>query len=202
MPDVPGFDGAPGSVAPDDYLGWLTVFWDALDATGALPVPGGRRLASAGCSPPTWPRSGPRRSPPLALLAPFGIVDGDNPGFDLYAVPAAERMAHLFAKGVPEPFADRFGDLGPEEAPVARYLVRRRRRQPAVAARRPRPGRPPPPHHAARRSSLWGDQDELLPPGRIERWGGGTVIAGAGHLAEWDAPDEVAAALRALLAQP
>jgi len=47
---------------------------------------------------------------------------------------------------------------------------------------------------------VWGDQDELMPPGRIQRWGGGQVIAGAGHLAEWDAPDEVAAALRDVLA--
>ncbi len=43
---------------------------------------------------------------------------------------------------------------------------------------------------------IWGDQDELLVPGLIERWGGGEVIAGAGHLVEWDAPDEVAALLR------
>ena len=58
----------------------------------------------------------------LALLAPFGICDAANPGFDLYAVPAPERMDHLFAKGVPEPFADRFSELGPDEGPVARYL--------------------------------------------------------------------------------
>ena len=45
-----------------------------------------------------------------------------------------------------------------------------------------------------------GRPGRALPPGRIERWGGGTVIAGAGHLAEWDAPADVAAALRAVLA--
>jgi hypothetical protein len=36
----------------------------------------------------------------------------------------------------------------------------------------------------------------LLAPGLIERWGGGHVIDGAGHLLEWDAPDEVATLLR------
>jgi pimeloyl-ACP methyl ester carboxylesterase len=58
----------------------------------------------------------------LALLAPFGIADAEHPGFNLYGTPAGERMAHLFAKGVPDAFAQRFADLGPEEAPVAAYL--------------------------------------------------------------------------------
>ena len=39
VPDVPGFNGASGFEVPTDYLGWLTTFWDALDATGALPCP-------------------------------------------------------------------------------------------------------------------------------------------------------------------
>ena len=39
VPAVPGFDGVSGFVAPDDHLGWITTFWDALDATGALPCP-------------------------------------------------------------------------------------------------------------------------------------------------------------------
>ena len=47
---------------------------------------------------------------------------------------------------------------------------------------------------------LWGGQDELLPVGVAEAWGGATVIDGAGHLMEWDTPDEVAAALRNFLA--
>ena len=46
---------------------------------------------------------------------------------------------------------------------------------------------------------LWGGQDELLPYGLGEAWGGATVIDGAGHLMEWDAPDAVAAALRSFL---
>ena len=43
---------------------------------------------------------------------------------------------------------------------------------------------------------LWGGQDELLPVGLAELWGGATIIDGAGHLMEWDTPDEVATALR------
>jgi len=198
VPAVPGFDGAAGFVAPVDHLGWMTAFWDALDATGALPCPvvgasvGGMMAAELAIFRPEAVTA-------LGLVAPFGIGDGDDPGFDVYAVPAPERMGHLFAKGVPDAFADRFGDRGPEEAPVARYLS-------DVAAAsliwplgdRGLAGRV---HRIACPTVvLWGDQDELMPPGRIERWGGGQVIAGAGHLAEWDAPDEGVAALRALLA--
>ena len=199
VPAVPGFDGVSGFVAPDDHLGWITTFWDALDATGALPCPvigasvGGMMAAELAALRPEAVTA-------LGLIAPFGIGDGDEPGFDVYARPAGERMAHLFAKGVPDAFTERFADRGPEEAPVARYLC-------DVAAAslvwplgdRGLAGRI---HRISCPTVvLWGEQDELLPPGRIERWGGGTVIAGAGHLAEWDAPDEVAATLRGLLAQ-
>jgi pimeloyl-ACP methyl ester carboxylesterase len=33
----------------------------------------------------------------------------------------------------------------------------------------------------------------------LPAWGGAEVISGAGHLAEWDAPDQVATALLAFL---
>ena len=36
IPDVPGFNGATGFTPPADYLDWLVVFWDAIDASGAL----------------------------------------------------------------------------------------------------------------------------------------------------------------------
>lgn len=198
VPEVPGFDGRIGFVAPDEYLDWLTVFWDALDATGALPCPvvgaslGGMIAAELAAYRPEAVTK-------LALLAPFGIADGDSPGLDLYAVPAAERMAHLFAKGVPAAFADRFGHLDAEEAPVARYLsdiasaslywpfgdrglAKRLHRLPAD------------------RLVLHGELDELIPMSTAARWGAMREIAGAGHLLEWDTPDEVTSALRAWLA--
>jgi pimeloyl-ACP methyl ester carboxylesterase len=46
---------------------------------------------------------------------------------------------------------------------------------------------------------LWGDLDELNPVGNADAWGGAQVIAGAGHLLEWDAPDQVSAALLSFL---
>ena len=202
VPELPGFDGRPGFVPPDDHLGWLTVVWDALDATGALPCPvvgasvGGMLATDLAALRPEAVTS-------LALLAPFGIFDEANPGLDLYAVPTAERMSHLFAKGVPEPFVERFGHLGPDEAPVARYLS-------DVAAASllwPLGDR-----GQARRLHritcpaivLWGEADELVPVATAQHWAASgrlpvEVIAGAGHLLEWDAPAEVASRLLAFL---
>jgi pimeloyl-ACP methyl ester carboxylesterase len=200
VPSVAGFDGESGFVAPDEYLDWLTVFWDALDATSALPCPvvgaslGGMIAAELAAWRPEMVTS-------LTLLAPFGINDGATPGFDLYGVPATERMGHLFAKDVPEAFANRFAHRGEEEAPVARYLSDIASASllwplgdRGLAKRIHRIGCPT--------LVVWGDQDELLAPGLIERWGGGHVVAGAGHLLEWDAPDEVAALLRGHLDEP
>src|SRR5262245_32539737 len=189
VPELPGFDGRPGFTAPDDPLGWLTAVWDALDVTGALPCPvigasvGGMLATDLAVFRPEAVTA-------LALLAPFGIFDDAHPGFDVFAAPVPERMGHLFAKGVPEPFEERFSHLGPDEGPVARYLS-------DIAAASllwPLGDR-----GLARRLHrvtcptlvLWGDQDELLPVGASAAWTAGgapvEVVAGAGHLVEWDA---------------
>jgi abhydrolase domain-containing protein 6 len=200
IPDLPGFNGATGFTPPPDYLDWLVVVCDAIDATGATadgPVDvvgasvGGMLAAElAALRPEVVAR--------LALLAPFGIADEHDIGFDLYATRSSERLAHLFAKGVPEQVANRFARYGEEEAPVATYLA-------DIAAAslvwplgdrglRKRLHRITCP-----KLVLWGGQDELLPAGLAAAWGGATVIDGAGHLMEWDTPDEVAAALRSFL---
>ncbi|HEX6660049.1 MAG TPA: alpha/beta fold hydrolase [Ilumatobacter sp.] len=201
IPPVPGFDGATGFTPPHDYLDWLVVFWDAIDASGATadgPVDvvgasvGGMIAAELAVLRPEVVAR-------LALLAPFGVADENDIGFDLYATRSSERLAHLFAKGVPEQVATRFAHFGEEEAPVATYLA-------DIAAAsliwpigdrglRKRLHRITCP-----KLVLWGDQDELLPVGVAEQWDGATVIAGAGHLMEWDTPDEVASALRTFLA--
>lgn len=201
IPAIPGFEGEHGFVAPADYIDWLVTFWDAIDATGAAadgPVTvvgasvGGMLAAELAAFRPEIVER-------LVLLAPFGIADVDNLGFDLYAVRAPERLPHLFAKGVPEQFTERFADRGPEEAPVAVYLTE------IAAASLVWPIGDRGTRHRLHRIRcpklvLWGGQDELLPPGLADAWGGATVIDGAGHLLEWDAPDEVAAAIRAFVA--
>jgi pimeloyl-ACP methyl ester carboxylesterase len=197
VPVVPGFDGVPGFQPRDEYLDWITTFWDSIDATGALPCPiigasvGGMLAAELAALRPEAVTG-------VALLAPVGIADAANPGFNIYGTPAGERMAHLFAKDVPEAFLQRFAHLGPEEAPVASYL------SDVAAANILWPlgdrGTAKRLHRIhAPRLTLWGDLDELNPVGNADAWGGAQVIAGAGHLLEWDAPDQVSAALLSFL---
>ena len=50
------------------------------------------------------------------------------------------------------------------------------------------------------RLTMAGDLDELIPPSTAARWGPVTMIPGAGHLVEWDAPETVTAGLRTFLA--
>ena len=105
-----------------------------------------------------------------ALIAPFGIADAANPGFNLYGTPAAERMAHLFAKGVPDAFVKRFAHLGDEEAPVASYL------SDVAAANILWPfgerGLAKRLHRiTAPRLTLWGDLDEINPVSNAAAWG-------------------------------
>jgi pimeloyl-ACP methyl ester carboxylesterase len=193
VPSVPGFDGLPGFQPRDEYLDWLTTFWDSLDATGALPCPvvgasiGGMIAAELAALRPEAVTG-------LALLAPFGIADAADPGFNLFGTPAPERMRHLFAKDVPDAFANRFAALGPEEAPVASYLsdvaaanILWPFGERGLAKRLHRITCP--------RLTMWGDLDEFNPVTNAPAWGGAHVVAGAGHLLEWDAPEQVSAAL-------
>ncbi len=122
VPELPGFDGRPGFTPPPDYLGWLTVLWDALDATGALPCPvvgaslGGMLAADvAALRPEAVTR--------LALLAPFGIFDASHPTTDLFAMGAPARLEALFAGDVPARFTELFADRGPEEQLMGQHVV-------------------------------------------------------------------------------
>jgi pimeloyl-ACP methyl ester carboxylesterase len=193
VPSVPGFDGVAGFQPRDEYLDWLTTFWDAVDATGALPCPvvgasvGGMMAAELAALRPEAVTG-------VALLAPFGIADAASPGFNIYATPSSERMGHLFAKGVPDAFANRFAHLGEEEAPVASFLsdvasanILWPFGERGLAKRLHRITAP--------RLTMWGDLDEVNPVSNAAAWGGAQVIAGAGHLLEWDAPDQVAASV-------
>ena len=207
VPDLPCFDGRSGFQPPDDHLGWLTATWDAIDVALGAPFGGvaDRGASTAACHVVGASVGGmlaadlavfrPELVASLTLIDPFGIFDELNPGFDLYAVVSGRRLGHLFANGVPEVFTTRFDESGQDEARIARYLTEiamasmlwplgdRR-----LADRIHRICCP--------RLTLWGELDEVLPLAVARRWDDHpVVIAGAGHLAEWDAPDEIAAAL-------
>ncbi len=197
-PALPGFDGEPGFQCPTDHLGWLTVLWDAVDAADVGPCPvigasvGGMLAAELAVFRPELVTG-------LALLAPFGIFDDDYPGLDPYSVPTPARLEPLFAGAVPAAFEQRFAERG-DEAPVARHL------SDVAAASLIWPVGDRGLAHRIHRIRcpqlvLWGSDDQILPAGTAARWGDHEVIAGAGHLLEWDRPDEVAAALGGFLSR-
>jgi pimeloyl-ACP methyl ester carboxylesterase len=200
VPELAGFDGAPGFEAPPDYLGWLTALWDAVDATDALPCPvigaslGGMLAADlAAFRPEAVTR--------LALLAPVGIFDPEHPTVDLFTMTGPTRLAALFEGDVPDQFTSMFADRGPEEQLMAQHIV-------SVAAAsllwpladqrlRARV------HRLTMPSLLvWGEEDRVVPVSVREHWplDETLVVPAAGHMVEWDAPDAVADALRRFLA--
>jgi pimeloyl-ACP methyl ester carboxylesterase len=197
-PVLPGFGGEPGFDAPADHLGWLARAWDVIDATGALPCAvvgasvGGMIAAELAVLRPEAVER-------LALLAPLGLWDDSIGGEDLFAVPAPMRHALLFAGEVPDAFTSAFAERGAEEQPVAQHVA-------WVAAASlvwPLPDRGLGNRlHRVRCPTLvvWGDEDRVAPVGYADRWPGERVlVAGAGHLVEWDAPDNVAKSLRDFL---
>lgn len=199
-PSLPGFDGAAGFEAPPDHLGWMATLWDALDETGALPCPvigasvGGMLAAELAVFRPEAVTR-------LALLGPLGIWDAATPGEDPFAQVAPARLPLLFAGDVPQAFVDAFADRGEAEQHVAKVIVQ-------VAAASlvwpvPDRGLRRRLHRITQPSLLvWGEEDRVAPIALAEQWGLGKAVAvpGAGHMVEWDRPDEVAAALRAFLA--
>ena len=165
----PGSTGVPGFRPPDDHLGWLVVAWDALDATGALPCPvvgasvGGMLAADLAVFRPEAVTA-------LALLAPFGIFDEQQPG------PRPVRRAGSRADEPPlrqgRPRAVRRALRPPRRGRRAGRPVplRRRRGEPALAARRPRPGAPPAPLRCPAHGAV-GRPGRAAPRGRRRRRG-------------------------------
>ena len=142
-PSSPVSTGAPGSAPPDDHLGWLTVVWDALDATGALPCPvvgasvGGMLAADLAVFRPEAVTA-------LALLAPFGIFDEDNPGLDVFAVPTARTDGAPLRQGRARAVRRALRPPRPRRRPGRPLPQRRRRGKLDLATRRSRSGPPPP----------------------------------------------------------
>jgi pimeloyl-ACP methyl ester carboxylesterase len=199
-PPLPGFDGEPGFEPPSDYLDWLTLVWDVLDATGALPCAivgasvGGMLAADLATLRPEVVTA-------LAVLGPLGMWDDalGSGAVDPFGVPAWQRLSTLFAGPVPDACDAAFADRGVDEQMVAKHLAW------VAAASLVWPFAD---HGLAARihritcpfSVVWGQADAINPVALLDRWPGDhSVIAGAGHLVEWDAPDAVTDTLARLL---
>lgn len=201
VPSLPGFPGGLGHGVLDSHLDWLVAVRRLLAAAGLA----GADLAgsSVGASlaaemAALWPESVRR----LALIAPWGLFDEAAPMTDPWAQ-RAENVPGLFCADpanwtrLKEPPAGANAPDWPIEQSRANEAAARifwplgntrlEKRLPLVAAPT---------------LLIWGAEDRILPRRYADRFAAGIagkteirIIDGAGHLAELDKPDDVAAAI-------
>ena len=207
-PSLPGFPGGPEFRELDDYYDWVIA---ALDLVEALRVSDADVVASSVAAPLASDVAilAPSIVRRLAMIGPFGAYDADDPGADIWATgPMPDALPKLLCEqpanwqalwtmpAGAEPIE--WGILATRAMEAAaRYLfplgdvglTRRlhRLKQPTLILR--------------------GERDRVQTKGAIERLAraiAGPVeraeIASAGHAAEVDRPDEVAAVVHAFLA--
>ncbi|MFN4089995.1 MAG: alpha/beta fold hydrolase [Alphaproteobacteria bacterium] len=202
----PGFPGGLGHDRLDTLLDWIVATRDLLAAAGmeegdlvASSVTGALALEVAAL----WPGMVRR----LVLTAPFGLYDDAEPTADIWAQKPHEVATALCA----DPERWTWLKAAPEGANSVEWPIEQTRAAVAAARFLWPLGRTGVERrlHLVRCPTLllWGSEDRILPFGYAARFeaaitGPVTIrrIAGAGHLAELDRPDEAAAAAAAFLA--
>lgn len=200
-PSLPGFPGARGHDRLDDLADWVTATLDLLEEAGleGADLVGASVGGALAAEVAAFSRAGVRR---LALVAPFGLFDPDDPVTDVWAVRASELPALLSAR--PDRLAQHLA--APDGVDEAEWQLTLTRASEAAArllwplgdlglAKR---------LHRIRIPTLlvWGTRDRVVPPSYAKRFastlGGFTgihEIEGAGHTADLDEPDAVADAI-------
>ncbi len=202
VPSLPGFPGGErGHVALDSHLDWLVATRQLLEGAGLAGADlagssvGGSLAAEVAA---LWPAMVER----LALIAPFGLFDENDPATDPWAQRPGD-VAGLFCadpknwemlKAEPEGHNDPEWPIEQVRASEAAARIfwplgntKLEKRLPLIAAPT---------------LLVWGGDDKVMPRGYADKFAAGIkgrteikVIPGAGHLAELDKPDEVAAAI-------
>lgn len=139
---------------------------------------------------------------PMTLISPLGMWHDDTPVADVFSERTGDQP--LFLMMTPAKAAA-FYDNGMADDPRIAELHRYRTRRSAASLVWPIPE-----HGLASRIHrvkqdlhlVWGDGDRLIPTAYRQMFAShlrcasrSTVIAGAGHLVEWDRPEEVARAV-------
>lgn len=204
VPSVPGFPGGDrGHTVLDTHLDWLLAVRDLLEQAdlGGADLAGssvGGSLAAEMAA--LWPQSVRK----LALIAPFGLFQDNDPPTD----PWAQRADAVPGLMCADPEIWKSMKATPEGANSIEWPIEQIRAAEAAA----RIFWPLGNSKIEKRLGLikaptlllWGEQDRILPRSYAEVFAkaiaGPTetkVIAGAGHLAELDKPAEVAQAILA-----
>jgi pimeloyl-ACP methyl ester carboxylesterase len=204
VPSLPGFPGGErGHSVLDNHLDWVLaahriVQLAGLDGADLAGSSVGGSLAAEIAA--IWPASVRR----LALIAPFGLFDEENPATDPWAQRAADLPGLLCADPArwealkTEPEGQNSPEWPIEQTRAAEAAARifwplgntkLEKRLPLIAAPT---------------LLLWGEHDRIMPKSYADRFAKGIagnseirLIPGAGHLAELDQPDAVAAAILA-----
>ncbi len=202
VPSLPGFPGGErGHTVLDNHLDWVLAVRQLLQKAGldGADLAGssvGAALAAEMAA--IWPQSVKR----LALIAPFGLFDESDPPTDPWAQRPPDLPGLMCAdparwealKAEPEGHNDPEWPIEQTRASEAAARIfwplgntRLERRLPLIAAQT---------------LILWGGEDRIMPKSYADKFAraikGPTEIRpipGAGHLAELDKPDEVAAAI-------
>lgn len=202
VPSLPGFPGGDrGHTVLDTHLDWVLTVRDILTKSGL----NGADLAasSVGASlaleaAAIWPDSVRK----LALVAPFGLFEEKDPPAD----PWAQRGDDVPGLMCADPEKWKALKAMPEGANSIEWPIEQTRASEAAA----RIFWPLGNTRVEKRLGLvksptlliWGEQDRVFPRTYADRFAAGiagptkiTTIANAGHLAELDQPDQVAAAI-------
>jgi pimeloyl-ACP methyl ester carboxylesterase len=206
VPSLPGFPGGErGHTMLDNHLDWVLAAHELIRKAGldgadlAGSGPGGSLAAEIAA---IWPGSVRR----LALVAPWGLFDEGDPATDPWAQRAPEMPGLLCADPArwealkAEPEGQNSPEWPIEQVRAAEAAARifwplgntkLEKRLPLITAPT---------------LLLWGAEDRIMPRSYADKFTRGIagkseirVIADAGHLAELDQPEEVAAAVHAWL---
>ena len=202
VPSLPGHPGGDrGHTVLDSYLDWMLAIRELLQKAGleGADLAGGSVSRSFAAEVAViWPDMVHR----LALIAPWGLFDEKDPATDPWAQRAPEVPGLLCA----EP--ERWNALKaePEGANSPEWTIEQTRAAEAAA----RAFWPLGNTRLEKRLPLikaptlliWGAEDRVMPRSYADRFANAiagrtetVTIPGAGHLAELDKPDEVAAAI-------
>jgi pimeloyl-ACP methyl ester carboxylesterase len=202
VPSLPGFPGGErGHTVLDSHLDWVLavrrlIAGAGLDGADLAGSSVGAALAAEVAA--IWPQSVRR----LGLIAPFGLFDERDPPTD----PWAQRPGDLPGLMCADPSRWEALKAEPEGHNDPEWPIEQTRASEAAA----RIFWPLGNSRLEKRLKLiaaptlvvWGGEDRLMPKSYAGRFAGGiagraeiAIIPGAGHLAELDKPDEVAAAI-------
>jgi pimeloyl-ACP methyl ester carboxylesterase len=205
-PCMPGFNDASERHTMRSIHDWTFALSEMADAAGIAGLP--IVAASTGAMVALEVEAmRPGTFGPMALVSPLGLWDDAHPVADVFSERTPDQPGFLMNH--PANAADFYdNNRAPDISLAELHRYRTRRSAASLVWPIPDHGLASRIHRLASEVHLvWGSDDRVLPAGyrdlfarRVRNVGGTTVIADAGHLAEWDQPAAVARAVAALAA--